>query len=585
MPNLRLYYKSDYKIRETFKTQGGETIDPRNFNFIFTFIAGKENTFTCSHTIGAEKEWVNCVYDLENNAVLCMLDNHNLLPGLLKRELTIEEPDSDFPDNKLDYITFKAYEIELIDTTDGDSLYDIYDEEIVVAIGKVNPVELAEILHESETKDAIIDADEVNYLDSANNFSLVKTTWLNIKAKLKTYFDAIYATINHNHNNVYEPANENIQSHIGDGDIHVTSLQKSDFHAHTNKTALDAVDGVNTGDQSSSDFDIKDLSDTTSLRSTWSGKQDALTFSTNIETDKASTTKVSAIKTFYDWATGKFISLSKLVTTWTATTLDTNVPSEKLVKDSLNLKADISPANGSTSALRALFIARSWTRAASGGAERYELTYNATSGYYEMYGITNLTESDVLEIYNASLPLASHSLVIGVATMEGVFAYRTARTHFPLAYFASYYQAATRYFAQGNVKFEKFIFEGFYGGLAVGNATNMFTGCTLLNEVRTLDLQYITNVSNVANIFLNCSSLVTCYVKKIKVSLSFGSSPLLSLASLQYLVTNRANGTTRITITVHATVWGYLNDAVGHPTWNALLVDAVNNQHIDFASA
>mgnify|MGYP000991469158 FL=1 len=134
MANLRLYYKSDYKIRETFKTQAGETIDPREYNFSFTFIAGKENTYTCSHVIGGGKnEWINCKYDSENNAVLCVLDNHGLLPGLLKRELTIEEPDSSFPDNKLDYITFKAYEIELIDTTDKDTLYNIIDEEVIIS--------------------------------------------------------------------------------------------------------------------------------------------------------------------------------------------------------------------------------------------------------------------------------------------------------------------------------------------------------------------------------------------------------------------------------------------------------------------
>jgi len=51
------------------------------------------------------------------------------------------------------------------------------------------------------------------------------------------------------------------------------------------------------------------------------------------------------------------------------------------------------------------------------------------------------------------------------------------------------------------------------------------------------------------------------------------------------MVANRANGTTRITITVHATVWSKLNDAVNYPEWNALLVDAVANQYIDFASA
>ncbi|NLZ83875.1 MAG: hypothetical protein GX915_09440, partial [Clostridiales bacterium] len=78
-----------------------------------------------------------------------------------------------------------------------------------------------------------------------------------------------------------------------------------------------------------------------SLRSTWSGKQDALTFSTDIETDKASTTKISAIKTFYDWAVAKFILATKLVTSWSGTPSHANIPSEKLVYDELvNLDAN-----------------------------------------------------------------------------------------------------------------------------------------------------------------------------------------------------------------------------------------------------
>ena len=249
---IRVYYKSDYKIRETFKTSSGETIDPRTINFSFKFIAGRENTFTCSHTIeGGENEWVNCRYDEENNAVLCMLDNHNLLPGRLKRELTIEEPDSDFPDGKLDYITYKAYDIEFIASPDGDSIYDIYNDETIIT--GITAGKLAGIIHSATQKDNIKDDDEINYLDSENGFGIVKTTWLNIKSKLKTYFDTIF-----------EPKNSNIQSHISNAGIHVTSGEKS----------------------------------------SWSGKQDALTFSTNIETDKASTTKISAIKTLYDWAVG-----------------------------------------------------------------------------------------------------------------------------------------------------------------------------------------------------------------------------------------------------------------------------------------
>jgi hypothetical protein len=118
-----------------------------------------------------------------------------------------------------------------------------------------------------------------------------------------------------------------------------------------------------------------------------------------------------------------------------------------------------------------------------------------------------------------------------------------------------------------------------------GNIANVFRDCVKLNEVSVLDLQYITTTPFVAGAFLNCRALITVKIKNLKVSFSFASSPLLSLASLQYLITNRANGTTRITITVHATVWAKLNDAVNYPTWNALLVDAVANQYIDFASA
>ena len=426
------------------------------------------------------------------------------------------------------------------------------------------------------SEDVVGDSDEL-LADRGGNF--IKVAFSKVKALLKAFFDNEYSDRSHNHNLNdlaeksynslddlpildFEPANENIQSHIGDGAIHVTSLQKEDFHAHTNKTALDAVKGVNTGDQSSSDFDIKDLSDTTSLRSTWSGKQDALTFSTDIETDKASTTKISAIKTFYDWATGLFATITNL-----------------------NTKADISPANGSTSALRALYIARSWNRAAGGGAERYELTYNSATGYYEMYGINDLTEADVAEIYISSMPFLSTASTPGVATFEGVLAYRNCRTNFPLNYFSQFYQCTIRYLAQENKKIEKFIHGGFYGGMRPANIANAFNGCIKLNEVSVLDLQHITTTPVVDNAFLNCAALITAPIKNLKVDFSFAWSPLLSLASLQYLVTNRLNGTTRITITVHADVWAKLNDATNYPTWNALLVDAVNNQYIDFASA
>ena len=47
-------------------------------------------------------------------------------------------------------------------------------------------------LHGATAKTTLVDADEVNGTDSANSFSLIRTTWTNVKAFLKTYFDTLY---------------------------------------------------------------------------------------------------------------------------------------------------------------------------------------------------------------------------------------------------------------------------------------------------------------------------------------------------------------------------------------------------------
>ena len=112
----------------------------------------------------------------------------------------------------------------------------------------------------------------------------------------------------------------------------------------------------------------------------------------------------------------------------------------------------------------------------------------------------------------------------------------------------------------------------------------MFYSATNLRVVDGLRCT-IASVTNAENCFTLCAKLEEAYIQILKVNFSFAWSPLLSLASLQYLVTNRDNGTTIITITVHADVWAKLTDSVNYPEWNALLVDAGANQYIDFASA
>jgi hypothetical protein len=60
--------------------------------------------------------------------------------------------------------------------------------------------DIAAEVHAATSKDTPDDADEEGYLDSTSGaFSLVKRTWANTKAALKTYFDTLYAAIGHTH--------------------------------------------------------------------------------------------------------------------------------------------------------------------------------------------------------------------------------------------------------------------------------------------------------------------------------------------------------------------------------------------------
>jgi hypothetical protein len=563
---MDIYYKSDFTLTETFLDANGIAIDMTAIDFKIDYYTLSNTKYTVSKT---GEVYVNCEAGSTTNQLNVFFAKHGMPAGKLQREITLYITNPDFsPTQKV--ITNPVSDIILV-AKGGDSAtasasvvypaivvpptyYDIKDLTDSTGLRASWTAKIGiEDLQDATTKDAIIDADEFNYLDSANNFSLVKTTWLNIKAKLKTYFDGIYSASNHNHN-LNDLAEKSYTNLTDTPDL-------SSLHTHTNKTDLDNVSGSNTGDQASSDFDVKDLTDSTGLRAVWSGKQDALTFSTDIETDKLSTTKVSAIKTLYDWAVGKFIDLSKIVTAWTATTLNTNIPSEKLVKDSLNLKADIEPANGATSALRALFVSR--------GA-----VYNTNTGYYELNNLTDITELEMIQCYNDSQGIRNSNL-------SGIFGFASssARTIFALKSRIAVTQNMS-YIFQFNATIESFVWSITQ---PVSTYVSAFHGCTALKYLEYINLASAS--TNVSNMLKNCSSLVSCKIYNIVQNISFDSSPLLSLASLQYIITNRANGTSRITITVHPTVWGYLNDAVGHQTWNALLVDAVNNQCIDFAYA
>jgi len=120
--------------------------------------------------------------------------------------------------------------------------------------------------------------------------------------------------------------------------------------------------------------------------------------------------------------------------------------------------------------------------------------------------------------------------------------------------------------------------------LLISSAISCFQGCANLKTIDYINIGGITNASLLANMVKDCAALVTCNLRYLKANISFQWSPLLSLASLQYLIQYRANGTTPITITVHPTVFAKLTDNTNYPTWYAVNQDALT-KYITFASA
>lgn len=123
---------------------------------------------------------------------------------------------------------------------------------------------------------------------------------------------------------------------------------------------------------------------------------------------------------------------------------------------------------------------------------------------------------------------------------------------------------------------EVLAFTGAHNIANIINGANMFEACSKLRRI-------IGNleITNDTRSFNNCPALEEVSFYHITKNASFADSPLLSLASLQYLVTNAAN-TSAITITVHADVYAKLTDEA-NTEWHQVLIDAAA-KNITFAT-
>lgn len=120
MKTIRKNKKEDLKLLiDLGKNYHGEDV-------VFTFSAGKYgiNKYVCSYVGGVR---TNCV--INNSSVLCLLDNHQLSPGMLYVEIDIRVPDTQMPDGDYRHVTYKVASFVLGDKeynlilTNGESDY------------------------------------------------------------------------------------------------------------------------------------------------------------------------------------------------------------------------------------------------------------------------------------------------------------------------------------------------------------------------------------------------------------------------------------------------------------------------------
>lgn len=204
--------------------------------------------------------------------------------------------------------------------------------------------------------------------------------------------------------------------------------------------------------------------------------------------------------------------------------------------------------------------------------------YNEQTGFYELNGLTDITEKQMREIYVKTNEMDKYS--------DLTSSYPGAKIRTNLGFYENTYRF------QKSVS----IFDAFRGSqfevlklganslnyrTPVSNVNSAFTACRKLTKIiGVLDFSKIT--SDVNYTFGSCEKLNSVFIKNLKISIPFSDSPLLSLESLQYLITNAAN-TSAITVTVHADVYAKIQDET-QTEWHALIASA-QEKNITFATA
>ena len=194
-----------------------------------------------------------------------------------------------------------------------------------------------------------------------------------------------------------------------------------------------------------------------------------------------------------------------------------------------------------------------------------------------------MTYADAVQTWMLShnqLGRSSNEGLFGGYGVEAYEKYSKCKTYFPIYCGMSYSAPSLVRAFKDNRIVETLSFVSGYGVVLGINAElqGAFDGCWNLREILS-EIRSPTAFDDYS--FRGCRSLTEIRISKLRYNVWLADSPLLSLASFQYLVTNAAN-TTLITITVHPDVFAKLTDEI-NTDWHPLLALAAE-KNISFAT-
>ena len=206
--------------------------------------------------------------------------------------------------------------------------------------------------------------------------------------------------------------------------------------------------------------------------------------------------------------------------------------------------------------------------------------FNDETGYYEMNGLTDLTEEDMEWMYNLPKTCGGlQKLDFSTFTVNG----RYIRTNFP---FTNVFMTCDTLSIYGQAKLEVLCLESITDFNRQPFQLKKFDTYANASLKRVMGEVYVKDVektSDLRNIYpTNLNLLEEFFLKFLCVSADiFTYSPLIKLECLDYLVTNARN-TVPIIVAVHSTVYAKLMDEA-NAEWYAVNV-AAREKQIAFAT-